>query len=167
MWKGKYCLLPSGFYPAFFMPCLFCAVSWFWSGVSLTFSSPWVRGILHSVSPYPQPPAVSLNQKQSQWRIGKSGRKEREKVETKLGRRSTERERQKQRVGNRGCGEKKKIIKLHPTSVSQKLRNKRPKSVQTQRLKVWGSAKWGITHFEVNFLDCSSLSYWIRDDLWW
>lgn len=42
------------------------AILWFWSWLCLTFSSPWVTEIPHSVSLYPQTPAVSLNQKRRQ-----------------------------------------------------------------------------------------------------
>lgn len=52
--------------PVFFIFHLFSVILWFWSWVCLTFSSPWVREILHSVSLYPQPPAACSNQKQRQ-----------------------------------------------------------------------------------------------------
>lgn len=63
--------------PALFIFHLFRVILWFWSWVCLTFSSPWVRGILHSVSLYPQPPAARLNQKQRQprrWERANKGR---------------------------------------------------------------------------------------------
>lgn len=83
-------LISVAFILVLFIFNLFGVILWFWSWVCLTFSSPWVREILHSVSLYPQPPAVCLNQKQKQPR-----RKESER-ETKCGSRGRE------RVGNRG-----------------------------------------------------------------
>lgn len=41
---------------------LFSVTLWFWSWVCLTFSSPWVREILHSGSLYTQTPVACLNQ---------------------------------------------------------------------------------------------------------
>lgn len=54
------------FIHALFIFHLFTAILWFWSWVCLTFSSPWVTEILHSMSLYPQPPAACLNQKHRQ-----------------------------------------------------------------------------------------------------
>lgn len=67
-------LISVAFIPVLFIFHLFSVIQWFWSWVCLTFSSPRVRGILHSVSLYPQPPAACLNQKQRQ-----PQRREREK----------------------------------------------------------------------------------------
>lgn len=61
------------FIAALFIFHLFSVILWFWSWACLTFSSPRVRRILHSMSLYPQPPAGHLNQKQRQPRRQKMG----------------------------------------------------------------------------------------------
>lgn len=96
-------LISVAFIPVLFLFYLFSIILWFWSWVCLTFSSPRVRGFLHSVSLYPQPPAGCLNQKQRQPR-----RREREKdsVEVSV-----------QRLENRGYGGL--MIKVYAFAVSK------------------------------------------------
>lgn len=104
------------FIRALFIFHLFTAILWFWSWVCLTFSSPWVTEILHSMSLYPQPPAACLNQKHRQPRrrqtqgetkcgcCGIETRREREEIEREREREEIDRKKERERVGG-GSGE--------------------------------------------------------------